>query len=107
MQNDSWVIDFYNSKEWRRLRREVLKDDKNECLLCKMRGFHIRATVCHHVNHLRKHPELALEKFYVDDDGNIKRNLVSRCKNCHEVYDHPERMRKYEIKEPLNLERWD
>ena len=70
---------LYESKEWRRLRKEVLIEDKYECLHCKAKGKYEKANTVHHVNYLKLHPELALEKFYTDDDGNVKRNLVSVC----------------------------
>ena len=80
--------------------------DKYECQHCKAKGKYTRATICHHVNYLKLHPELALEKYYVDDDGNVKRQLISTCKNCHETVCHPERLR-WNIPEPLTQERWD
>lgn len=95
---------FYLKKEWRRLRRKILDDDKNECYYHKQRGSYARATFVHHVNHLDKHPELALSKHYKDTAGNEKRNLLSVCKECHETVCHPERLRH--TKEPLTEERW-
>ncbi len=95
---------FYLSKEWRHLRQEVLSADKYECQHCKAKGKYTRATHVHHVNHLDKHPELALEKYYTDSSGNTKRNLISVCKDCHETVCHPERLTH--SKPPLNEERW-
>lgn len=106
MLNDEDTRKFYNSKEWRKLRKKVLRDDKCECLYHKQKGEYVKATHVHHINYVRKHPELALEKIYRDDDGNIKRNLVSVCKGCHETVCHPERLR-WNVKEPLTQERWD
>ena len=98
---------FYVSPEWRRLRREVLAADKGECQICKAKGFYKPANHVHHVNYVRKHPELALSKTYVDDDGNVKRNLVSVCKECHETVCHPERLPYHGKKQkPLTAERW-
>ena len=102
-QND--LHRFYTWSEWLKLRGEVLDDDKHECQMCKAKGKYKKATHVHHVNYLRLHPELALSKFYKDDEGNIKRNLISACKNCHETVCHPERLR-WDIKEPLTKERW-
>ena len=96
---------FYVSKEWRRLRKQVLQQDKYECQICKAKGFHTKANHVHHVNYLRLHPELALETHYTDDQGEVKRNLISVCKNCHETVCHPERL-SWNVKEPLNIERW-
>jgi len=95
---------FYLSKEWQHLRREILEADKYECQCHKERGLYKKATTVHHVNHLDKHPELALSKYYVDGDGVMRRNLVSTCKECHETVCHPERLTHY--KEPLTPERW-
>lgn len=94
---------FYQSKEWRRLRRDVLSADKFECQFCKAKGKYTRATHVHHVKHLDDFPELALEKYY-PDNGVQKRNLMSVCKDCHETVCHPERLRH--TKKPLNDERW-
>lgn len=98
---------FYESKEWRRLRKEILKLDKHECQCCKERGRYTRANTVHHVNHIKKHPELAFDKYYTDDDGKRKRNLISVCHDCHETVCHPERLRWKEAKPKLNKERWD
>ncbi len=94
---------FYTCGAWIRLRAEVLNDDKTECQMCKAKGRYKKANHVHHVNYVRKHPELALSKTYVDDAGQTKRNLISVCKACHEeLHDH----RQKEKKEPLTPERW-
>lgn len=93
---------FYVSKEWRKLRKEVLSDDKGECQQCKSRGKYTKANTVHHVNYLNLHPELALEKFYQDDEGNIKRNLISLCHACHEeVHGYRQQPKEY-----LTEEKW-
>ena len=95
---------LYESKEWRKLRRVVLADDKYECQHCKRMGVYTKSTVVHHVNYLKMHPELALEKYYKDDDGNVKRNLISVCFLCHErIHQWVQK----EKEEPLTKERWD
>jgi len=91
---------------WRRLRKEVLASDKYECQHCKAKGLHTRANTVHHVNHVRVKPEWALNKMYVDDKGNAKRNLISVCHDCHENVCHPERLRWKKKKKPLTVERW-
>ena len=101
--NQAFAKKLYESREWRRLRKIVLIADKYECLHCKAKGYYTRANTCHHVNYLKLHPELALEKFYKDDDGVTKRNLISICKNCHELIH--QWVRK-EAPEQLNQERW-
>lgn len=93
---------FYLSKEWRRLRKEVLEDDKYECQLHKQRGFYKQANTVHHVKTVEEHPELALEKYYIDECGRRIRNLISLCKECHEeVHGH-----RHKPKEYLTEERW-
>lgn len=94
---------FYESRLWRKLRREVLAADKYECLHCKAKGKYTHANHCHHVNYLKLHPELALEKFYKDDEGNVKRQLISLCHNHHEEIH--QWVRK-EAPAPLTQERW-
>lgn len=94
---------FYESKEWRRLRKLVLAEDKGECQHCKAKGKYTEANTVHHVNYLLLHPELGLEKFYVNDDSKTKRNLISLCHNHHEEIH--QWVRK-ELPEQLNQERW-
>ena len=94
---------FYEHKLWRRIRKEILTDDKFECQICKLKGFYNKANVVHHVNYLKLHPELALEKFYKSDEGVVKRNLISLCHNCHE------KIHEWLVKEknePLTREQW-
>ena len=98
------LLTFYTSRSWKKLRQKVLELDKHECQRCKARGWYRRATHVHHVNHVRKHPELAMSMIYKADDGAIRRNLISLCKDCHEEA-HPERLR-WNKKELLNEERW-
>lgn len=93
---------FYIWGKWEAKRKEVLRMDKNECQICKKRGKYTRATTVHHVNYVKKHPELALEIWYTFK-GKKKRNLISLCHNCHEeVHGY----RQKEKKEPLTQERW-
>lgn len=101
-QNEATAL--YESKEWRRLRRAVLRDDKRECCMCKAKGYYTEANTVHHINYIKVHPELALEKFYKDDDGNVKRNLVSLCHNHHEEI---HKWVRKETPEPLTVERWN
>ena len=94
---------LYESKEWRKLRRVVLADDKYECQHCKRMGVYTKSTVVHHVNYLKLHPELALETHYKNDDGVVKRNLISLCHSHHEEIH--QWVRK-EMPEPLTEEKW-
>ena len=99
---DNHLIRFYTWSKWLNLRAEVLGDDKGECQTCKRRGIYTKATHVHHINHVRRHPELALVKMMPDG----RRQLISLCQACHEL-EHPERMRKKPYKKPVTSERWD
>lgn len=94
--------EFYNSKYWRKLRREVLEEFKQECQDCKAKGFYKKADTVHHVQFVRKHPRLALSKTYIFQ-GKEYINLVPLCHNCHEARHG---YRQKEKKEPLTEERW-
>ena len=93
---------FYNSQQWKQLRKQVLQLDRYECRLCKKHGKYTRATTVHHVNYVKKHPELALEIYYLWQ-GKQKRNLLSLCHDCHEeIHGH----RKKSLAVPLTEEQW-
>src|SRR5690554_2144845 len=95
---------FYLSKEWRKLRKDVLKKYKNECQTCKAKGKYKKATHVHHEFHRDKYPEYELMEHVEMPDGTKKRNLVPVCKDCHETVCHPERLR-WNKKKPLTEER--
>lgn len=95
---------FYTWRKWRKEREHVLRQDKHECQHCKRAGRYTKATMVHHIKHLRTHPQYAL-MMWVQVDGTWQRQLISLCEACHER-EHPERLRKYERKEPLTPERW-
>jgi 5-methylcytosine-specific restriction endonuclease McrA len=94
---------FYTWKKWIKIRTAVLLTDKYECQDCKKQGRYTRATTVHHVNHVKAHPELALEINYIDVEGNEKRNLVSLCFDCHEKRHG---YRKHNYHAPITEERW-
>ena len=97
-------IRFYWWPEWLETRATVLQLDRYECQLCKARGRYSKATIVHHVKHLRDRPDLALSLF---DPDTGERQLVSVCKACHER-EHPEALRRVEPSAPpLTRERWD
>lgn len=75
---------FYNSWDWRKLSHAVIKENNNECYVCKMRGKYSPAILTHHVNELRKRPDLAYSRTFTDEQGNIKKQLIPLCFNCHE-----------------------
>lgn len=93
---------FYKSKEWRQVKDEVLKEQKHECQECLRQGKITIADTVHHVQFVRKWPELALSKYYVYN-GKQYRNLIAVCRECHNKL-HPEK--SFKKKEPLNSERW-
>lgn len=86
---------FYVSGTWKRLRAEVLKEQNNECQMCKSKGKYKRATTVHHIKHVKEFPWLAL----------TKTNLMCVCNECHNIL-HPEKYFKYKKKIPVNEERW-
>ena len=99
---------FYTSKRWEALRQQVLRIDHDECQRCKnMYHRHRPATVVHHRQHLREHPELALSIWYTDATGKKHRNLESLCAPCHDEV-HPEKgWNKAATPHLINEERWD
>lgn len=56
---------FYNSTQWRKLRKEILERDNHECLWCKEQGLvttdEDTVMVVDHIKELESYPELALE----------------------------------------------
>lgn len=64
---------FYESRQWRELRYEALKNSKGECVCC---GASRKNGAVLHVDHIKpryKHPELALDV----------RNLQVLCSDCN------------------------
>lgn len=95
---------FYIWSKWLRVRAEVLDLDKHECQDHKQRGEYAKATMVHHNQFLKSHPEQALEIYYTYQ-GKRYRNLVSLCHDCHEIR-HGHRSKK-KLNGPLTKERWD
>lgn len=81
---DDNLVRFYKSREWRELRAEVLREHYYECQHCLEQGKYTQATMVHHVLEVRKRPDLALSKIYVDGEGNEHKQLVPLCIACHE-----------------------
>lgn len=96
------LLDFYRSKYWVRLRKEVLNEYKSECQICKSKGFYTKANTVHHVQYVRRHPRYALSKTYMFK-GLEYENLIPLCWICHqEIHDY-----KIKVKEkPLTEEKW-
>ena len=66
---------FYNSKEWRTKREEIMARSNGLCVICWLLGRVKSATSVHHIKKLREHFELRL------DDN----NLIAVCRECHEL----------------------
>ena len=93
---------FYKSPEWLKLKEEVLKEAHNECAKCKAKGIISRAEEVHHVQWVKKHPELALSRTY-EYKGQTYQNLLPLCHSCHD--EEHERF-GHEKKKQFNEERW-
>lgn len=78
------LVRFYKSQGWRLLREEVLREHYYECQECLKQGRYTQATMVHHVQEVRKRPDLAMSKTYVDGKGNVHKQLVPLCMACHE-----------------------
>lgn len=76
---------FYKSDNWLELRDIVLQDAHYECQLCLKDGIYKRAEMVHHINEVRKRPDLALTREFIDPVTHEKReNLIALCNSCHE-----------------------
>ena len=103
-KNELWR--FYKSKEFMSLKEEVLLEQHYECQECKKQGIITKADTVHHVQFVRKHPHLALSKYYVYK-GKQYKNLIAVCKACHNKL-HPEKMKakKKNSGSFMNDEKW-
>lgn len=108
---------FYKSKDWIKVKEEVLKENHYECAECRKQGKITRYDVdaegnrklistVHHVQFVRKHPALALSKTYTYN-GKTYTNLIPVCKACHNKL-HPEKRKRKARKDDIyvNEERW-
>lgn len=102
---------FYKSKEWIKLKNQILKENHHECSECKRHGIITRhdgdrlLSTVHHVCHVREHPELALSRTYKDySTGKTELNLIPVCKSCHNKL-HPEKNKK-RAEHFSNEEKW-
>lgn len=60
---------FYDSRAWRRVCREVLAMDHNECQICRQRHRHSPGAIAHHVYHLDQYPEYGLSVWVQDKEA--------------------------------------
>ncbi len=97
---------FYNNRDWKHKRKEILKRDHYECQRCNgvwKSDYPIdkpkltTASVVHHVKDLAEYPALAL-----DDD-----NLKSLCYDCHNIVEgRTQRGNFRPKKQPITIEKW-
>ncbi|MGX7199211.1 HNH endonuclease [Enterococcus nangangensis] len=75
---DGQLKKFYDCARWRKLRREAIKRDNNECQMCKHLGRYHRVENVHHIKEVKDRPDLALDI----------NNLICLCVDHHnEVHD--------------------
>lgn len=75
---------FYKSRAWKTLRQQVLEENHFECARCASVGRYTKATMVHHVNEVKRRPDLALSRYFTDEHGTVKLNLLPLCDACHE-----------------------
>lgn len=66
---------FYNSKEWRTKREEIMARSNGLCVICWLRGKVCSASSVHHIVKLRDNFDLRL----------TDNNLIAVCRDCHEL----------------------
>ena len=64
---------FYDSREWKSIRKVVLSRDLGLCLICRNKGVISYANVVHHITELKEDNSKALDIS----------NLISLCSCCH------------------------
>lgn len=104
--NDGDEHAFYVSREWKDIRKDVLKRDNYECQRCKgkfiVKQYPIKkisiskAKYVHHIKPMKEYFDSSLDKD----------NLVSLCFNCHEIVEG--RIDKWNkpTKKKLTEEKW-
>lgn len=101
---------FYDSAAWRKLRAKVLEEFHGECQDClaKSPAKYSPAVHVHHEAHVDTLPGWALSEWYVDRSGNVVRNLVPLCHDCHDARHGRVRYRPGTSSDvaPLTVERW-
>jgi len=99
------LVKFYQSKEWKELRTEVLEENFYECQRCLEEGKYTRATCVHHVNEVKERPDLALSKYYTDHKGEKHKQLLPLCNKCHNLI-HDKLQSFIDGNKFTNIERW-
>ena len=103
---DDQLYKFYKCKDWRELSEAIKKENNYECVFCKRKGFHTPARSVHHVQWVKKHPRLALSRYYTYK-GKQYVNLIPLFESCHNEQ-HPDKRVATEFKKDhfVNEERW-
>ncbi len=96
---------FYKTDDWLELRQRVLDDNHNECIECVKVGKYSEADCVHHINEVRDRPDLALSRYYTDNNGQRQPNLVPLCNACHNII-HDKFSKFYNKDKFINEERW-
>lgn len=108
--NDNKAYKIYKCAEFTRLKKRILEKNHFECALCKENNKITRANTVHHIQEVKKHPELAFEEFYIDRDGIKQKNLIPLCFDCHnaihERYGYRPNQTKEKSETFVNEERW-
>lgn len=78
---------FYKSAAWRRLRAQVLEEFRYESQdeLHASPARYVRATCVHHDRYVDKYPGWALSEWWVDSEGNVRRNLIPLSHDAHDA----------------------
>ena len=92
---DDRLDQFYKEWYWRTLALRIIREHRKECQMCKAEHKLTRATLAHHVKHLRDYPELAYEPS----------NLMPLCHDCHERI-HERGIYARERQRYTNEEKW-
>lgn len=96
---------FYLTDDWKELRLDVLRDYHYECQECLKKGNYTRAVCVHHVNELKNRPDLAMSKFFIDQEGNKQPNLLPLCNTCHNIVH--DKLGNWQRKDKFtNTEKW-
>lgn len=84
------LVKFYQSKDWRKVRKLILGRDRRTCQTCFKKG-----NTVHHKRTVKEFPQEAL----------VVSNLETICYKCHNR-EHPEKLAKYNERPFVNEERW-
>ena len=96
---------FYLTEDWKELKQRVLEFFHYECQECLKKGKYTRADCVHHINEVRKRPDLALSRFYTDEHGEQQYNLVPLCNSCHNLIH--DKLGEWQRRDKFtNMERW-